>query len=550
MSTCLLPTSDNSSAIVYAPEVFEESSVVEQRCHEHLEKAIATIREWARKPRPLLCVEPKLLRLVLLLGGLLYALYLTLAEELHSEKVAPELHRNGRRYQKKRQQPRLIGTLFGKIRYWRTYMHCEETGTGYYPLDDKLGMTRDGFTLSVISMVTRFATRMSYEAAATTFMAFYGWAPATRTIEEIVLGLGVRARTYLEQVAAPFGDGDVLVIQIDSKGAPTATEQELRKRRGKRKPNPHPESKRHRGRSQRKRWGPKKRKKKGDKSKNARMATVVVMYTLRSTTDENGNRKLLGPINVRVFASFAPKKYAFHTARREAIKRGFGPSSGKLIQFVNDGDDDLEIYRNEYFGDYPEDCIIATADLPHVLEYLWSAGASLYPEGSGELHQWVQKQKKRLLDSRADLIRRDLKKALLQIPTKGPGNKGKRKRLEKAINYLTNNANRLDYKRIAHMDLEMASGMVEGVVKNLLGFRFDHGGMRWIVRRAEALLQLRCIELNGQWVDFTQWLHQDIRSTTHNGARYKFRRKTPAPLPDVLPPCLESVYVTEEHKAA
>lgn len=542
--------SADDSELLIAGSGFDDSDAVAERCRFQFDAIIVLIRSWAIKPKPLVWFAPELLKLLFGLARVLYALYLTRAEEIHSAQLPSCQKRDGCRYLRKRRQARTLGTWFGKIRYWRTYMHCPETGRGYYPLDDALGMTRDGFTLPVLSRVTRLASRMSYEAAAATFMAFNGWAPSTRTIEEVVLGFGVHAREYLEQVGAPIGDGDTLVIQIDSKGAPTATEQELRRRRGKRKPNPHPESKRHRGRAQRKRLGPKKRKKKGDKSKNARMSTVVVMYTLRSTTDENGNRKLLGPLNVRIFGSFAPKRYAYQTARREAIKRGFGPSSGKLIQFVNDGDDDLEFYRREYFKDYPEDNIIATADLPHVLEYLWSAGTSLHKEGSGELHEWVNKQKKRLFESRADLIRRELKKELLQIPLKGPGNKGKRTRIEKAIKYLTDNAHRLDYKRVAHMDLELASGMVEGVVKNLVGKRFDHGGMRWIVRRAEALLQLRCIELNGQWEDFTQWLASDIQDSTHSSTRYKFRRKQPAPLPKVASINLQTVYASEQRNAA
>lgn len=34
------------------------------------------------------------------------------------------------------------------------------------------------------------------------------------------------------------------------------------------------------------------------------------------------------------------------------------------------------------------------------------------------------------------------------------------------------------------MDLELASGMVEGAIKHVIGQRFDNGGMRWI--RASA----------------------------------------------------------------
>jgi hypothetical protein len=51
------------------------------------------------------------------------------------------------------------------------------------------------------------------------------------------------------------------------------------------------------------------------------MATIVVMYTLRRAKD--GTATLLGPVNRRVYASFAPKRHVFAVARREADKRGF-----------------------------------------------------------------------------------------------------------------------------------------------------------------------------------------------------------------------------------
>ena len=41
------------------------------------------------------------------------------------------------------------------------------------------------------------------------------------------------------------------------------------------------------------------------------------------------------------------------------------------------------------------------------------------------------------------------------------------------------------------------TGTVEGVVNYVIAKRFDSGGMRWIKERAEHLLQLRCIEVNG-----------------------------------------------------
>lgn len=83
-------------------------------------------------------------------------------------------------------------------------------------------------------------------------------------IEQTVLGVGRRTAHWFEQCPAPEEDGEVPIIEVDSKGAPTATETELQRLRGLRRPNPHPESARHRGRAWRALYGKKLRRKKGD----------------------------------------------------------------------------------------------------------------------------------------------------------------------------------------------------------------------------------------------------------------------------------------------
>ena len=37
------------------------------------------------------------------------------------------------------------------------------------------------------------------------------------------------------------------------------------------------------------------------------------------------------------------------------------------------------------------------------------------------------------------------------------------------------------------------------------GERMDCSGMRWVEGKAEAILYLRCIEVNGLWDDFFAW---------------------------------------------
>jgi len=471
-----------------------------------------------------LAFEKELLAKVHLLGRLLVVLFLTVREEALRARTPARVVEHGHTYTRRPAQPRNLLTLFGVVRYFRTYLRGDD-GSGYHPLDVALCLCRDRISMNVLSLCSRLATMMSYARVHTTLSFFLSAAPSTEVSEKTVLGLGRRTAEWFERAPAPEEDGEVLVIQIDSKGAPTATETELFRRRGPRKRNPFPQSARHRGRKRRARYEKKPRRKKGDKSKNARLATVVVMYTLKK--DPAGTGWLLGPQNRRVYASFAPKRHAFAIAQREAIKRGFTKESGKLIQVLTDGDEDLALYTKQTFPH-----AIHTVDVMHVIEYLYQAGESLYPEASPDLKTFVDALKDLLYGGHEDQLVAQLWRRYHALPPTGPGMRGKRERLRSAIGYLEKRLSQMNYKSLLQQDLEVASGAVEGAVKYLVGARFDTGGSRWIRERAEALLQLRCIEHNGDWESFIHWVHDD----SHQKARLhthtiRIQQDTPTPLP-------------------
>lgn len=471
--------------------------------------------------------EKELWAQVLTLGRLVVVLFLACRQQRQQALVPKSQPQGGRGYHRNKAQPRRLNTLFGVVRYFRTYLRSAAGGLGHYPLDAELGLTEDRMSFGVASLGARLATMMSFAKVHSVLKWFLGQAPSTEVLESTVLGLGRHTGPWFQQALAPQGDGEVLIMEVDGKGAPTATEQELQRRRGPRKKQPVIASPRHRGRADRKRRGKKPRRKKGDKSKHARMATVVVMYTLRREIHD-GKSVLVGPINRWTYASFAPKRHAFCIARREADKRGFTKDSGKRVQLLTDGDDDLACYAKEYF---PE--AIHTVDVIHVIEYLYKAGECLYAEGSTALAEWIDEQKRLLYGGQEALIVDELKRRLLAIPSKGPGNKGKRTRLGQAIGYLEKRLPQMNYQALLAEDLEIATGIVEGTVKNLIGARFDFGGCRWIRERAEALLQLRCIDRNGQWDSFIQWLHDEQAKALQTGARIRIQKRTPAPLPTV-----------------
>jgi len=253
------------------------------------------------------------------------------------------------------------------------------------------------------------------------------------------------------------------------------------------------------------------------------MATLVVMYTLR----RQGTRRLEGPINKWVYGSFAPKQHAFEIARREADKRGFTEGSGKLVQVVTDGDPDLAMYCNEYFPGAEH-----TIDIWHVVEYLWEAGACIFPEGSKKLRRWVEAQKARLFEGNVEGILAELRRRLGRIPKTGPGNKGRRERLEADIRYISRRKHKMNYGSLRRRDLEISTGPIEGAIKHIVGLRQDHGGMRWIKERSEAILKLRCIEVTGDWGHFERYVHDRMHAAALIfNKRAAMLTNTPSPLP-------------------
>lgn len=467
----------------------------------------------------LLDFEQQLVVRVYELGRLFISLFLCMREhnwrKLHSNNEAG--------WKQQGSKDRWLGTVFGKVRYWRTYIYRGREKGGFYPLDIELCIPLDGFSMLVRSWAVKIATKMSYGQSVAMLTMFLQWSPCQKTVEEMVLGLGGHTEAWFDSAPLCQNDGEVLVVQIDSKATPTATEEELDKRRGKRQENPHPGSQRHRGRRSRQQRGPKKRKKKGDKSKNGKMATIVVMYTLKRSPDG----MLEGPINKKVYASYAPKRHAVAIARREADKRGFAPQSGKLIQVVTDGDNDLERYVGQLFPEAEH-----TIDVFHVVEYLWKAGGCLHKEGTPELLEWIERMKDALYEGRASEIIEEIQRNLDRLPKRGPGTKSRRERLESIKSYLAKRLNKMNYKSLRDRDLEICSGAVEGAVNYVIAKRFDSGGMRWIKQRSEALLQLRCIEINGDWDAFVSFVHDETKKETQETKTNIFlKSKSPAPLP-------------------
>jgi len=98
------------------------------------------------------------------------------------------------------------------------------------------------------------------------------------------------------------------------------------------------------------------------------------------------------------------------------------------------------------------------------------------------------------------------------IPKRGPGTKGRRKRMLQTINYISKRVWQMPYKELREQQLEIGSGMIESAVRQVVALRLEGPGMKWGEGRDQLILHLLCVRLSGAWdilvEAIRQWAHQ------------------------------------------
>ena len=403
----------------------------------------------------------------------------------------------GRRFEIVGHETTEIGTRFGKVEVVQPVgERLDVSGPRDLPLMRELGLPAR-FTLPVVTLFGRLGAMMAFAQARALFRSVFGWCPSPRAVLRMVDATGEQAKPFLEQAGPPEGDGEVLVIEADGKGAPAISSREHARRTQPRAAKT--SNGRHRRRSRR-RANPRPRRAPGKKSKNAKIAAVGAIYTLKR--DANG--KLEGPINKRVYATFRSYRALFEWLSEEANKRGYGTKKFSKVLFLADGARVLWELKKEFFPEAAE-CV----DWFHAVEKLWVAGKAICRGTRRErtaLEAWVAKKKKALRAGKVNEILSELMTTLDETPVTGPGNKFRREILDKVINHFAEHAGRMQYKQLRRDDLPIGSGVIEGAVRHLVGVRLDGPGMRWGRDRAEAVLHLRCVLINGEWPAFEAFL--------------------------------------------
>ena len=229
---------------------------------------------------------------------------------------------------------------------------------------------------------------------------------------------------------------------------------------------------------------------KGEKRNRKRMATVGAVYDLtpvpRTATDVLTTSDTPTPApkasNKWLTASVAQDTTAVLAAVFDQAQRRDPTHSRTWVALVDGNNHQIDRIHAE-----AKDrgvTVTVLLDFVHVLEYLWRAAWSFYPEGDPNAETWVHDKALRILNGKASTVAA----AIRRKATRRDLPAARRVSADKCADYLLHKRGYLDYPKALANGWPIATGIIEGACRHIVKDRMDITGARWGLNGAEAIL--------------------------------------------------------------
>jgi hypothetical protein len=388
---------------------------------------------------------------------------------------------------------RLLATLFGMVRVTRCAWR-RPGAPSLYPADAALSLPDCRRSHALARLAAAEAARGSFEAAHATVTGRCGPVMGKRQVEQAVVGAACDiAACYAAHVPVPCTASTLLVISADAKG--------IVMRPGALRPATAKAAARQ-GRMRT-------RLAAGEKPNRKRMATLACVYDAEPAK-RRPHDVIAPPGGRRGHRTPRPRPKA--TAKwlagsvehdpAEVIAAAFSQAEARdpahrrtWVVLVDGAEHQLDLIRAE--AAKRGVTIHIVIDLIHVLEYIWKAAWSLHPAGDPAAEDWGAVQALAVLAGASA-------RAAAEITAEADAaslTAGQRNGADAAIRYLTGNAAFLRYDQALPAGWPIATGVIEGACRHLIGDRLDISGARWGLDGAEAVLTLRAVISNGDYPD-------------------------------------------------
>ena len=368
---------------------------------------------------------------------------------------------SGQRRKFKQYRVRKVQTLLGQVSVRRAVYHSSSaTPATLHPLDAKLGL-RYRFSEGVEEVTAFNASQLTYEE--------------TAAVGEKALGVRL-SQTAVQSIAARWGEeftatrsdrtpqergASRMAVAVDA--AKVRTAERRRKRKGSRKQH---------------------------FTEHWTDAKLGVVYGF----DRRGRSQS----DKRYVASLQSKE-PFGQALWTQIAAS-GADRAKHVVWLGDGAEWIWSLKREHLPHAVE-----VLDFYHARDHLHTVARALWNRDTRRRHRWVNTQERRLLTGRMAHVLRELKRRAHSLgpPPDGVPDDDPSKVLADNVRYFENNAERMHYDEYRRRGYPIGSGVVESGCKHVIAQRMKiTASMSWSRRRAEAVLQLRCLIRSGQWDAF------------------------------------------------
>jgi hypothetical protein len=143
-------------------------------------------------------------------------------------------------------------------------------------------------------------------------------------------------------------------------------------------------------------------------------------------------------------------------------------------------------------------------DFIHVIEYLWKAALAFTPPGH------TAATEKQVTTWGLDILAGNSRDVITDIQAKATANPPKpggehQRNIRKTTHYLQAKEPYLDYPTALANGWPIATGIIEGACRHLIGDRMGIAGARWSLPGAQAMLWMRAIAASGDLATYWNW---------------------------------------------
>ena len=356
----------------------------------------------------------------------------------------------------------------GEVRVSRPYYLCAHCHTGHFPADVELDIENTGLSPAVRRMQALVGQEAAFDHGREQLKMLAGLEVTTKAVERTAEAIGgdIAKRQQREiqravQLDLPMVVGEpipFLYVQMDGAGVPVV-KNETEGRKGKMEGQP----------------------------ARTREAKLGCVFT-QSSWDEEGY-PIRDPDSTTYTGAIETAEEFGKRLYLEAWKRGWSRAEKKVV--IGDGAEWIWNLVNVHFPG-----AVQIVDLYHARQHLSDLARKLFPNDEIGQKAWIKTHQKRLLD------KGKIEKLVAALRSIRSSNPEVTEKIRTEADYFERNAERMRYPKFRREHLFVGSGVIEAGCKTVIASRLKQSGMFWTVRGANAILALRCCNLNGRFEDY------------------------------------------------